>query len=274
MTQFAPFAPKARAVAVAMPRVPVMGWATALMAASALAVATLSAPAAHAQSQGGTALTVQAVNTTPSLNLSAYGEVKASPDMATINFGVQTEAPTAAEAMRQNAEQMTRVMAALRRAGIPEGKVQTSGLNLSAQYDYVENSAPRLRGYQASNQVTVVIEDLTKVGTTADAVVSAGVNQINGISFGLSDPSEYEDQARRLAVQNLQAKAQLYASALGVRLEGIRTLSEGGGYAPQPPMPMYAARAMAMDSAGASTPVSAGELSVRIDISGIYDIGR
>ena len=272
MTQFAPSASKARAVTLSMPRLPAVGWATALMAGAALAVATFAAPAAYAQSQGATPLTIQAVNTAPSLNLSAYGEVKASPDMATINFGVQTEAPTAAEAMRQNAEQMTRVMEALRRAGIPAGKVQTSGLNLSAQYDYVENSAPRLRGYQASNQVTVVIEDLTRVGTTADAVVSAGVNQINGISFGLSDPSEYENQARRLAVQALQSKAQLYASALGVRLEGIRSLSEGGGYAPQPPQPMYA-RAMAMDSAGASTPISAGELTVRVDISGVYDIG-
>lgn len=283
MNSTTPFARKtapASAMALAVPAVrqhPV-GWATALMAGAALAVAVFAAPAAHAQSQsplqGGSPLTIQAVTERPSLNLSAYGEVRAQPDMATINFGVQTEAPTAAEAMRQNAEQMNRVMAALRRAGIPDGKVQTSGLNLSAQYDYVQNESPRLRGYQASNQVTVIIEDLSKVGSTADAVVSAGVNQINGISFGLSDPSEAENQARRLAVQNLQAKARLYADALGVRLDGIRTLSEGGGYAPQPPMPMYAARAMAMDSAGAPTPVSAGELSVRVDITGVYDIGR
>jgi uncharacterized protein YggE len=71
----------------------------------------------------------------PSLNLSAYGEVKAAPDMATITFGVQTEAVTAQQAMRDNAAQMTRVVAALRRAGVAERDIQTSGLNLSAQYD-------------------------------------------------------------------------------------------------------------------------------------------
>ena len=117
----------------------------------------------------------------PSLNLSAYGEVKTAPDMATITFGVQTEAPTAQAAMQQNAEQMTRVMAALRRAGINERDVQTSGLNLQAQYDYQENQPPRLRGYQAVNRVTATINDLDRVGTTADAVVAAGVNQIDGI---------------------------------------------------------------------------------------------
>lgn len=247
----------------------------ALMTSGALAAAVaLAAPAALAQSQpnGGAPLTIQAVTERPSLNLSSYGEVKATPDMATITFGVVTEALTAAEAMSRNATQMNQVMAALRRAGISERDVQTSGLNLSAQYDYVQNEPPKLRGYQASNQVTVIINDLTKVGSTADAVVTAGVNQINGISFGLKDPSAAENQARQIAVRNLQAKASLYAQALGVELGGIRSLSEGGGYAPQPPMPMYA-RAMSMDSAVA-TPVAAGELTVRIDITGVYDLNR
>ncbi|KAK0349149.1 hypothetical protein LTR94_034310, partial [Friedmanniomyces endolithicus] len=125
----------------------------------------------------------------------------------------------------------------------------------------------------ASNRVTVTIQDLSKVGTTADAVVAAGVNQIDGIGFGLKDPKAAEDQARVLAVRALQDKARLYAQALGVDLGPVRSLTEGGGYAPQPrPEVMYAR--VAMDAGGASTPVSAGELTVRIDISGTYDIGR
>jgi len=237
---------------------------------TAVALAAVAAPASAQTVQPGA---IQMMQPAPSLNLSAYGEVKAAPDMATITFGVQTEAPTAQQAMRDNATQMTQVVAALRRAGIAERDIQTSGLNLSAQYDYVQNEPPKLRGYQAVNRVTVVINDLTKVGTTADAVVAAGVNQIDGISFGLKDPAAAENQARQLAVRNLQAKAQLYAQSLGVQLSGIRNLTEGGGYAPQPPQPMYAVRAMAMERAD-STPVSAGELTVRIDITGVYDIGR
>ena len=215
-----------------------------LISGGALAAAALvfAAPPVFAQSQpgGGAPLTIQAVTERPSLNLSAYGEVKAAPDMATISFGVVTEAATAAEAMQQNAARMNEVMAALRRAGIEARDVQTSGLNLSAQYDYIQNEPPRLRGYQANNRVTVIINDLTAVGTTADAVVAAGVNQIDGISFGLKDPTAAENRARQLAVRNLQAKAALYSQALGVELGGIRSLTEGGGYAPQPPRPMYA----------------------------------
>ncbi|MDP1914199.1 SIMPL domain-containing protein [Brevundimonas sp.] len=239
------------------------------------AAVALGAPAAMAQSQpdGGAPMMIHAMAERPALNLSAYGEVKTAPDMATISFGVVTEATTAAEAMRLNASRMNEVMAALRRAGIEARDVQTSGLNLSAQYDYVENQPPRLRGYQAVNRVTVIINDLTAVGTTADAVVAAGVNQIDGISFGLKDPTAAENQARQIAVRNLQGKAQLYAQALGVQLGGIRSLSEGGGYSPQPPQPMYAMRAEMADSVG-STPVAAGQLTVRIDITGVYDLNR
>jgi uncharacterized protein YggE len=244
----------------------------ALMAATALTA--FAAPAAFAQSSSGGAapMQVHAMAAQPALNLSAYGEVRVAPDMATITFGVTTEGTTAQAAMADNARRMQEVFAALSRAGIADRDIQTSGLNLSAQYDYVENQPPRLRGYQASNQVTVVIDDLTKVGTTADAVVSAGVNQINGIAFGLKDSKAAEDQARVLAVRALQDKARLYAQALGVELGAIRSLNEGGGYTPQPPMPVYAARMAMSDSA--STPVAAGEMSVRIDITGTYDLGR
>jgi uncharacterized protein YggE len=236
------------------------------------AVIGLSAPAAVAQSAPTAPMQVHAMAAQPALNLSAHGEVKVAPDMATITFGVVTEAPTAQAAMADNARRMTEVFAALRRAGIEERDIQTSGLNLSAQYDYVQNESPRLRGYQASNRVTVQVMDIDATGRVADAVVAAGVNQIDGIGFGLKDPKAAEDQARVLAVRALQDKARLYAQALGVELGPIRSLNEGGGYQPQPPMPVFATARMEM--ADASTPVAAGQLTVRIDITGTYDIGR
>ena len=208
----------------------------------------------------------------PSLNLSASGEVRVAPDQATISFGVVTDEATAQAAMAANARRMNEVVATLRRVGIEARDVQTSGLNLSAQYDYQENQPPRLRGYQVANRVKVRVRDLAKLGSTVDAVVEAGVNQIDGVEFGLADPRGAEDQARRLAVQALQAKAALYAEALGKPLGSIRTLTESGGYVPQP-RPVMFARAASAEMAS-STPVEGGELSVRIDITGVYDLAR
>jgi uncharacterized protein YggE len=234
----------------------------------ALILAASAAPMAMAQAAPPVADTMFRATT---LNLAASGEVKAAPDMASINLGVMTEAKTAQGAMQANAARMTEVMAALRKAGIAAKDIQTSGLNLSAQYVYEQNVAPRLTGYQASNQVTVIVHDLTKLGAAVDATVSAGANQVNGISFGLNDPTTAENAARQDAVKALQAKADLYAKATGYRIGRLVSLSEGGGYTPRPPMPMvaYASKREAMD-----TPVSAGELNVRIEVSGLYELTR
>jgi hypothetical protein len=237
-------------------------------AISLLLATACAAPAALAQGAPAVADPAARPGT---LNLSAYGETRIAPDMATINLGVNTEAPTAAAALQANATQMTRVIAALRKAGVADRDIQTSGLNLNAQYDYVQNEPPKLRGYQAANQVTVTVRDLSKLGQAVDATVGAGANQVNGISFGLSDPSAAEDAARRQAVKALAAKANLYAAATGYKLSRLVTLSEGGGYSSPPPVPMYAVARMAKDE---STPIAGGQLSVRIDISGVYELAR
>jgi uncharacterized protein YggE len=112
--------------------------------------------------------------------------------------------------------------------------------------------------------VTVRVNDLTKLGGSIDAVVGAGANQVQGISFGLKDPKTAEDQARIKAAKALAAKADLYAGATGYHVARLINLSESGGYSPPQPMPMMAARFAKADS----TPVSAGELSVRVEVNG------
>lgn len=204
------------------------------------------------------------------LNLSAYGETRQAPDMATIMLGVTTEAPSASEAMRLNAERMTGVIASLKKAGIDPRDIQTSGLNLNPQYVYVENQPPKLTGYQAANTVTIVVRDLKKLGNVVDASVNSGATNVGGISFGIEDSSASEDKARLEAVKALQAKANLYARSLGYKVARVVTFSESGGYAPQPPV-VYAsfARAEKMD---AGTPVEAGQLKVRIDVSATFEL--
>ncbi|MDB5471698.1 MAG: hypothetical protein JWR84_3258 [Caulobacter sp.] len=204
------------------------------------------------------------------LNLSAYGETRQAPDMATITLGVTTEAPSASEAMRLNAERMTGVIASLKKAGIDPRDIQTSGLNLNPQYVYVENQPPKLTGYQAANTVTIVVRDLKRLGNVVDASVNSGATNVGGISFGIEDSSASEDKARLEAVKALQAKANLYARSLGYRVARLVSFSESGGYAPQPPV-VYAsfARAEKMD---AGTPVEAGQLKVRIDVSATFEL--
>jgi uncharacterized protein YggE len=205
------------------------------------------------------------------LTLSAEGVSRLAPDMASISLGVVTEAPTAGEALKLNAERMTRVIAALRNAGLAERDLQTSGLSVSPQYDYPNGQPPALRGYQAANQVTATVRDLRRLGPILDSTASVGVNSAGQVSFGLSNPLAAENAAREAAVKALNAKADLYARATGHTSVRLTALSEGG-LVPQP-RPMMKAYAMAAPMAEAApTPVAPGELNVSITVNGVFEM--
>ena len=205
------------------------------------------------------------------LSVSATADATRVPYVATISTGVVTQVADANAAMRANAVQMDKVMAAIRAAGIAERDIQTSGINLNPQYKYVENQPPSIVGYQASNNVNVKVRDLAKLGKVLDAFVANGANQINGPSFEVDKPDEAYDEARLAALKKAQARADTYAAALGLKVRRIVSISEGGASFPRP-MPMM--RAMAMDSMAKETSVSPGEASLSVSIDVVFELGR
>lgn len=203
------------------------------------------------------------------ITLSATGEVRSAPDMATVSAGVVAEAPTAAEALRANNRQMNGVFDALARAGIDRADIQTSNLSINPVWSNFDgNRERRITGYQATNTVTARVEDLDTLGQTIDALVGSGANQIQGVNFMLEDRDDAMRQARLAAVSELRELADLYAGALGVELGRIVEFSEGSGGGYQPPV-MYAARNMAMDE---STPVAGGEVGISVTVTASFAI--
>ncbi len=205
------------------------------------------------------------------LSVSASADVKRAPDVASIGAGVVTQAADANAAMRANAEQMQKVMAAIRAAGIADKDIRTSGINLSPQYRYAENQPPAITGYQASNNVDLKVRDLGKLGKVLDALVASGANQVNGPSFEIDQPDAVQDEARRAALDKAQARAQMYAKSLGLQVRRIVSISEGGGFNPPMPMPMVRMAAMAKD---AGTEVSPGENTVSASIDVVFELGK
>ena len=240
---------------------------------SAFALMTIAAsslaPAAIAQ----TSVTV--AEKAPIVTLNVTETVEAAPDQATVGTGVQTRAPTAVEAMRGNAAKMENLIAALAKAGIPKKDIQTSGINLSAQYDYSNRGGqptpPRFIGYEASNQLSVKLQDVKKVGTLLDAMVAAGATNVSGPSFSISDPTPMLTQARGAALKTAKIQADYYAQAAGYRSARLVTLAESnsGG---QPPMPMMV-RSFKEDAA-AATPVEPGQVGSSVTLTVQYALER
>ena len=231
------------------------------------ALAAVALPAAPATAQVTTEFAQPITGT--KLEITASGEVSRVPDVAIISAGVVTRAATASEALQQNSARMERVLAALKRAGVADRDVQTTSINLNPEYRYAENQPPQLVGYTASNQVTVRFRDIRNSGRILDALVAEGANQINGPTMVIDKPEAALDEARADAVAKGQARARLYAAALGKRVARVLSISESGGYSPPPPMPyaMGAARAESAD-----TKIVPGEQKVEVAVAMTFEL--
>lgn len=203
------------------------------------------------------------------ISMPGHGQVKAAPDQVQITAGVSTSAPTAAQALTANTARMKGVFDALRKLGVPEKNIQTVNFSVSPQYTGGNNNErPKLTGYQVSNEVSVLLEDVGKLGTALDALVTSGANQMNGINFSIRETAPMLARARADAIADARTRAETYAKAAGVTLGPIQSIREGTTV--EPPRPMY--RVMNMAAAERSVPVAAGEESVAADVSVVWEI--
>jgi uncharacterized protein YggE len=186
-----------------------------------------------------------------------------------ITLGVETRDAEAQKAAEQNNAQMADVMAALRAMGIADEDVQTADYSIRAEIDWSDGEQ-RVLGYIVNNSVVVKMRDMDKVGDVLDAATEAGANNIYGIQFTFDDPSALREQARAAAMAEARKKADALAQLAGVGLGRPRYISESFTEIP----PLYAARefAMAPSEGGGTTPVSAGELEVIVQVQVTYDI--
>lgn len=212
------------------------------------------------------------------ISVSAEGTADIAPDMAIITLSVVSEAKTAREALDENTKAMTKVLDAMKEAGIADKDLQTANFNIQPRWVYpkqssTENNEPRIVGYQVSNGLSVRIRELAKLGEILDTSVTLGVNQGGQILFSNDDPSQAITAARKDAVANAIEKAREMTEAAGVKLGRITQISEHSN--PGQPAPMVRAEmAMMAKDASAPVPVAAGENQYQVTVSITWEIDQ
>lgn len=194
---------------------------------SALCVSTSMASIAAAQ----VTVQVQPTPERPVIVISVSESVKSAPDVATINGGVQTISPTASEALAQNSVRMEKVIAAIRKQGIAAKDIQTSGISMSAQYDYSNQKPgqpPLFIGYQVNNGVRFSTRDLGKIGQLLDILVAAGATSLDGPYFSIEKAADLAKEARARALATADARAKEYAARTGFARARLLAVTEGG----------------------------------------------
>jgi uncharacterized protein YggE len=202
------------------------------------------------------------------ISVSGTGQVSATPDLAVVSLGVQTQAEEASTAVSENNAQMQDVISALEDADVAQDDIQTQVIRLSPRYQQpspqsgsTQQGPPELVGYTATNIVQVTVRELDSLGDILDSAVQAGANQIQGISFEVSDPSDLVDQAREAAWTDAAHKAQQLAELSDSGLGMVLTISETS----RAPTPIIE-RAVGGVAAAAAVPVQPGTQTIEVDL--------
>jgi uncharacterized protein YggE len=201
----------------------------------------------------------------PIVTVSGEATVEVTPDLAVISTGVTSQGRTAREAAEANAKAVAPLLGALKDAGIDDPDIQTSQLSIQPLRDPNRSTVGRVTGFQASNEVTVKIRDISKVSDVIDRLLGAGANSLSGIEFLVADPSAALDRARSQGMDDAKHKAEIYARAAGAGLGRPVAISE------ETPAPRFLRSAVAAASA-ASTPVAVGQSTLRISVSVTFEL--
>ncbi|MDA0376413.1 MAG: SIMPL domain-containing protein [bacterium] len=210
------------------------------------------------------------------ISIQGSGKVSAVPDIATLDFGVQTgRQKTADGAMKMLTEKMESVMGALEKVGVEKKDIRTQYLNLNPAYDW--NDGKRVdQGFEATQSLVVKVRDLDKISSVLDVAVKAGANQAGSVGFTIDDPEVLKEQARAEAIEDAQMKAMKLAADLGVRLGAMQGFWEEMGYGGPQPMMMRSEASMDAKGGGygggASPPIPAGEQEIVVNVNITYKI--
>ncbi len=236
-------------------------------AAAALAIAVLVALPALAQTETPP---VPSAGGYPenTISVTGTGTVHAAPDMATVDVGVDVVKPTVTEAFDRANTTAKSIIDALTALGISSDDIQTSNLSVYSTTQTNQDTGKDQPAYEVTNTVHVVVRDISKVENVIDGAIKAGATSLNSLTFGISDTSALESQARQLAMQDAAARAGEYAALANAKLGDAIIITENqiGGVQPV----MYAMRAPSASSAV----VAPGQSDVQVQVSVTYRIVR
>jgi uncharacterized protein len=211
------------------------------------------------------------VNNDRWIEITGEGAVSAAPDFARVTLGVATAGKDAGEAMAGNAKAASALVALIKSEGVAPADIRTSAMSISpifSQPSSGQTREPAITGYSVSNDVTVIVRDIPRLGPLIDKAVAAGANTIYGIAYGQNDPDALLDKARPLAVADARRKAEIYANAGGAKIGRLMELTEQSGG--QPPV-AFATRAY-VPSPRTATPIEAGEDKLTVTISARFEL--
>ncbi|WP_440871815.1 oxidative stress defense protein [Vibrio diabolicus] len=196
-----------------------------------------------------------------------YGEVIATPDMATFSVKVVDTTMTAEQAKQSVDKTVEQFLKNLSDAGLSKDNVTSSNLYLAPQYHYPKSGKAELVGYRASRSIDVTVTDLKNLNQYLDMALEAGINQVDNIQLKVSNQAEYQQKARMAAIQDAREKAASLATGFEKKLGDVWQIN----YRQMHVQPVLM-RSMAMDSKEGANSYQDSTMIIRDQVDVIYKL--
>ncbi|MCL1911383.1 MAG: SIMPL domain-containing protein [Leptospirales bacterium] len=174
-------------------------------------------------------------------------------------------------------EDMDKIIAAIKKAGISEKDIKTASYYLSPEYDYTYDRAgnmdTKIKGYIVYNRISVTVKNIDKAGDILVVAEEAGANEIGGVVFTVSNPEKFYEQALEKAIADGKKKAGVMAKAAGVTLGKLLEVNEGYNYnSYRYTEYAYSGGAMAMAAGdyGGKVGLESGEIVITAEVTLVY----
>ncbi len=198
----------------------------------------------------------------PSIRTNGEAIITAKPDRAQIDVGIVTQANSSQTAATQNAQKLETALTQLRKLLGTDADLKTISYSLSPNYRYPTGGGePTISGYTTSNILRVTLDDLTRVGKVIDTATSSGVNRIQNLQFTLKDGQSVEAQALSEASLKARKKAETLASALGLKIVRVLSITESS------PVVIPMSNVTFARAEKAATPIEPGTIEVRATVA-------
>lgn len=240
----------------------------AVVAAAITALAFRFIPAAAGAGAASTVTGSAVAGPRDTITVIGEGTTLASPDIAILNLGVQPKRPSVRDALSASATEMTKLLANIKAAGVADADIQTTSLGITQNTDCCPS---RISGYTANNNVVVKIHHLANVGAVISAAADAAGDDIalNGVTLDLSDRASQLKGARESAMAAASTKAKHWASLAGRHLGKVLSVSEIVSTTSSSGSPC---QGFGGCGGGGGAPVQAGQSSVVVDVTVVYDL--
>jgi uncharacterized protein YggE len=203
-------------------------------------------------------------------------DVTGENDSARILLSVQSEAREMEKAAADNATKTKAVLQAVKALPIKDLKIKTRNYRITPQKDY-KAKPPVTKGYEVRNEIEITTEGFApkelsaQVSKMIATSLKNGANSVHNIQFYIRDKQELEKQGLSLATKEAMAQAQILASAAGVKLGRIVSISNQPIAVPIR-AEMFRSAGAAVQETSMEPPIESGESKIFFRVSVVYEI--